>query len=224
MTDKELQRLKRGDLLEILLEQSKENEKLKIQLEEKEKVIEELNCRLDDRKIALQKAGTIAEASFKLNGIFEAAEKAAQQYHDNLEELYQQENDLFVKKETDTELKCAAMMQAMKERCDFMKEETTRICSEMENEMSEKCRIMEAETANRCQILEADIMKKSEELFSLTESRCKQREQEAEAKCAALDLKAKETVDKRWNELSKKLEDFYVTHQGIRELLSKPQI
>ena len=91
MEDRELQRLKRGDLLELLLEQSKENDSLKKALEEREKQIQELEKKLENRKIDLENAGTIAEASFKLNGVFEAAENAAKQYLENLEALYEKE-------------------------------------------------------------------------------------------------------------------------------------
>lgn len=224
MTDKELQRLKRGELLEILLEQSKENERLKLQLDKQNRVIEELNLKLEDRSITIREAGTIADASFKLNGVFDAAEKAAQQYLDNLKELYQKEQDSFTQKEKDTELKCTAMLQAMKERCYFMKEETTKKCNDMEMAVTEKCRNMEQEVRNRCQEIESETNRKSEELISLTEDKCRQREQEAEEKCIALDKKAKESVDKRWNELSVKLEEFYTAHQGIREILSMSKI
>ena len=41
-----------------------------------------------------------------------------------------------------------------------------------------------------------------------------------EERCRELDLKAKKDVDNRWNELSKRLEEFYATHAGIRELLA----
>lgn len=99
MNDKELQRLKRGELLEILLDQSRENENLKMQIEGQKREIEELKGKLSDRKIQLDKAGTIAEASFQLNGVFDAAEKAAQQYLDNLKLLYEREENTFVKKE-----------------------------------------------------------------------------------------------------------------------------
>ena len=79
---------------------------------------------------------------------------------------------------------------------------------------------MGTEVTNKCQTMEAEAIRKSEELSSLTEHKCRQRELEAEEKCAELDRKAKENVDKRWSELSTKLEDFYTTHQGIRELLA----
>ena len=72
MTDKEFKKLKRGDLLEVLLEQSRSIDDLKIQLQEKDDRIAFLNKKLEERKIDIQEAGTIAEASFKLNGVFEA--------------------------------------------------------------------------------------------------------------------------------------------------------
>lgn len=198
MTDKELQRLKRGELLEILLEQSRENEALKLQLEEKNKAIDELKEKLENRKIDLEKAGTIAEASFKLNGVFDAAEKAAQQYLENLQELYEREKTLCTKKETEFENKCAALMQATQERCDFMKEDTIKKCEEMEASVKQKC----------------------DELLTSTERKCKEREKESEERCIALDQKAKTDVDNRWNDLSKRLEDFYAAHEGLRELLA----
>lgn len=77
MTDKELRKLKRIEILELLLEQSKENERLKEQLAE-------MNKKLEDKEIAIKESGSIAEAALKLNGIFEAAQKAADQYLENL--------------------------------------------------------------------------------------------------------------------------------------------
>ena len=77
MTDKELKKLSRAELLEMLLSQSRENEQLKQQLAE-------ANEKLEAREISVDKAGTLAEAALKLNGVFEAAQAAADQYLDNL--------------------------------------------------------------------------------------------------------------------------------------------
>ena len=80
MTDKELRKLKRTDLLELLIEQSKEVESLK-------KRIEELEAELADRRLMIQESGSIAEAALKLNGVFEAAEAAAQEYLENIRRI-----------------------------------------------------------------------------------------------------------------------------------------
>ena len=76
MTDKELRRLSRGELLEMLIAQTEENRQLKIRLERAE-------AQLRDRRIAVEKAGSL-EAALQLNRVFEAADKAAQQYLENV--------------------------------------------------------------------------------------------------------------------------------------------
>ncbi len=80
MTDRELKKLSRAELLELLLEESKENEKLRAQVKEMEE-------QLKDRRILLGQAGSIAEAALRLNGVFEAAEAAAAQYVENVRRL-----------------------------------------------------------------------------------------------------------------------------------------
>lgn len=73
MTDKELKRLKRVDLLELLIAQSRENERLR-------KELEETRRELETKELKLEQAGSIAEAALQLNGVFEAAQAAADQY------------------------------------------------------------------------------------------------------------------------------------------------
>ena len=53
MTDKELRRLSRGELLEMLIAQAAENDQLKNRLEQAE-------AQLRDRKIAINNAGSLA--------------------------------------------------------------------------------------------------------------------------------------------------------------------
>lgn len=80
MTDRELKKLRRADLLEILVEQSREIEQLKAELEETRK-------ELDNRTIIIEKAGSLAEAALQLNHIFEAADAAARQYLENVKSM-----------------------------------------------------------------------------------------------------------------------------------------
>ena len=77
MTDKELKRLSRAELLEMLLTQTKVNEQLKQELTE-------ANARLATKELHVSQAGTLADAALALNGVFEAAQAAADQYLDNV--------------------------------------------------------------------------------------------------------------------------------------------
>jgi hypothetical protein len=87
MSDKELRRLSRMDLIEMLLEQSKHV----AELEEKLKDAEE---KLSSREILLDEAGNIAEAALRLNHIFEDAQAASEQYIQGLRDLYIRKNGL----------------------------------------------------------------------------------------------------------------------------------
>lgn len=85
MTDKELRRLSRSELLEMMISLTEENEKLKIRLEQAE-------AQLKDRRILVDKAGSIAEAALQLNHVFEAADRAVQQYLENVRQMVEERN------------------------------------------------------------------------------------------------------------------------------------
>ena len=81
MTTKDLKRLSRKQLLELLLEQTRRADILEIQLKAAE-------AKLNDRIILESEAGNIAEAALRLNGVFEAAQAAADQYLENIRHIY----------------------------------------------------------------------------------------------------------------------------------------
>lgn len=105
MTDRELQKLKRVELLQLLVEQSRELDALRRELEETKK-------QLADRELHMQEAGSIAEASMQLNGVFEAAQRAADQYLESIR--YQSKH---------VEEKCAALEATTRLRCEQMVKE-----------------------------------------------------------------------------------------------------
>lgn len=116
MTEKELRKLKRVELLEILVEQGKEIERLKAELSLCKEQLEEKQLRIDQ-------AGSIAEAAIQLNGVFEAAQAASAQYLENIKSLNERQEIV----------------------CQRMEEETRRKCEQRERETEEKCRCMLAE-------------------------------------------------------------------------------
>ena len=87
MTERELRKLSRADLLELLLWQRRENERLRAELEQS-------NRKLANREIILEHAGSIAEASLLLNGVFEAAQAACTQYIENIQLLSKRQEAL----------------------------------------------------------------------------------------------------------------------------------
>ena len=73
MTDKELRKLSRAELIDILFELQTQNENLTAENQE-------LAAQLESRQLQITEAGSIAEAALRLNGVFEAAQAAADQY------------------------------------------------------------------------------------------------------------------------------------------------
>ncbi len=77
MTDKELRRLNRADMMQMILDLTRENESLRNELRE-------TKAELENREIEISESGTLAEAALKLSGIFEAADVACMLYVENM--------------------------------------------------------------------------------------------------------------------------------------------
>lgn len=80
MTGKEMKKLRRSELLEMLIEQTKRGDEL-------EQEIKLLREQLQNRDLSLKEAGTLAEASLRINAVFEAADAAAAMYLENVRHL-----------------------------------------------------------------------------------------------------------------------------------------
>lgn len=80
MDDKQLKKLKREELLEIMLAQSEEIDRLTAR-------VAELEAEVSDRRIKFRKVGSLAEASLAATKYFEEAEKAAALYLENIKRV-----------------------------------------------------------------------------------------------------------------------------------------
>lgn len=103
MTERELKRLSRGDLLEMLLSLSRENEELRRQ-------VEDLQAQLNDRMIVVENAGSLAEAALQLNGVFQAAQEACDQYIENIRRRSERQEQVCIQMEQETKQKCERML------------------------------------------------------------------------------------------------------------------
>lgn len=80
--NKELKRMNRGELLELLITQIEENEKLSEQLDEARE-------KLEQKELTIHNAGTLAEAALRLNKVFEAADAAVSQYTESIKKMHE---------------------------------------------------------------------------------------------------------------------------------------
>ncbi|MBO5870273.1 MAG: hypothetical protein J6Q89_05930 [Clostridia bacterium] len=134
MADKELKRLSRSELLEMLISQSEENELLRGQ-------VKDLQNSLNERRIYIEQAGSIAEASLLINKVFESAEAAAQDYINNIKHLSDKQGDILKRNEEENQYLCQQMIEETKEKCKIIEndalKEAERIKSDAQQEASE---------------------------------------------------------------------------------------
>lgn len=125
MDEKELRKLNRKELLEILLEVTEENERLK------EEIIL-LKKNLRSKTMMIENAGSLAEASLKISKVFERVQLAADIYLRNIKQMEEQikkkqafldrtiskeEYDAFLQKEVQSEdFSSATQMDNQRER------------------------------------------------------------------------------------------------------------
>lgn len=122
MKQPDLRSLSRTDLLEMLIEQGEELEKLRSRNEELER-------QLETRSMHIKEAGSLAEAALMVSGIFEAAQAASDQYYQNIQVLAREQEESTQRAKTlleETEAKCAAMRDETQTECDRMIEKAKR--------------------------------------------------------------------------------------------------
>lgn len=120
MTDKELRHLNRRELLEILVDISRSNEELKQENAE-------LKARIEDRELRCSEAGSLAEAAFRLNGVFEAAQAAADQYLENVKNT----DSICARKQQEAEENAAAILNEARARARAVVEEAEKKAQEL---------------------------------------------------------------------------------------------
>ena len=127
MTGNDAKKLKRGELLELLIEQTEENQRLT-------KAMKKLEEQLAQRIILVEEAGSIAEAALGLSKVFEKAQDAADRY---LESVRQKEEE------------AQKLLRQTEQSCQQQLEKTRAQCEEMERQTRIECekRLAEAEAA-----------------------------------------------------------------------------
>lgn len=134
MKDRELKKLSRADLLQMLIERTRDNELMSAQVKELQEQLDIANTQLENRTIAISNAGSLAEAALQINGMIEATQRTAAQYLDNIKR----------------------MQEEQEKNCDKIEAERRRQADDLLRDAERKCRAMEAETRARCEEMKRD--------------------------------------------------------------------
>ena len=111
MTDRELRKLRRVDLLELLAQVSREKEALQDQ-------VAALQAQLAERQLNMDQAGTFAEASLRLSGVFADIDAAGAQYLYNIQQLSQKRTAACERLEAESRAQADAILAEAQTKAD----------------------------------------------------------------------------------------------------------
>lgn len=133
MTDKEFQRLKRAELVEIIYELQKNEAAL-------QRENDELRKRLEKKELSIANAGSIAEAALGLNGVFDAAQTAADQYLEEIQRVYRRADEEASKTVEDAKIQAAEILQQVEDESRTLREQTKSDVERMQKELNDSVR------------------------------------------------------------------------------------
>ncbi len=105
MTDKEFKRLNRAQLIEIIYQ-------LQIKMDELSEENQRLAAELADKRLRISRAGSIAEAALEMNNCLRSAQRAADQYLEEIRVLQAETEAQCQKILTDARTEAQAILTA----------------------------------------------------------------------------------------------------------------
>lgn len=141
MNSKEAKKLSRGDLLELLIEQTEENQRLT-------QKITRLEEALAQRLLVMEQSGSIAEAALAVTDVFEQAQDAADRYLLSIR-----------KKEEEAD----SLVSQARQKAQAILEQTEKECEQYKKEVLDRCAQLERETESKCEKLLRDAEQKARE-------------------------------------------------------------
>ena len=144
MTQYEMKKLSRKELLQLAAEESAQIRILQEHLEIAEN-------ELHKREININEAGSIAEASMKLSNVFEAAQEACRLYIDNIQRLSERQESICAEIEKETKEKAAAYEAEVISRCERLEKDTKEACEKLDMDTKAACEKLEKDTKTSCE-------------------------------------------------------------------------
>ena len=144
MTQYEMKKLSRKELLQLAAEESAQIRILQEHLEIAEN-------ELHKREININEAGSIAEASMKLSNVFEAAQEACRLYTDNIQRLSERQESICAEIEKETKEKAAAYEAEVISRCERLEKDTKEACEKLDMDTKAACEKLEQDTKISCE-------------------------------------------------------------------------
>ena len=113
--------------------------------------LEQAKKSLEKREIALNEAGSIAVAALQINGVFEAAQAASQQYIENIRSLSDRQAAICAQRDMENRVEVERKLKEAEEKCAAMEYASKRKCEAIEQEAKQKAEAYWGEVSKRLQ-------------------------------------------------------------------------
>ena len=226
MAEKELRRMSRPELIEIIYA-LKSNEE---SLQKKNAHLEE---QLNDRTIQISEAGSIAEAALQLNDIFSTAQIAADDYLTSIKaaNVSMEEEQKAAAKEAERVLaeaqaqaeqivaeanaEAARIMTMAKEKADNTLSEAEAASQHMTDTAQKKAEVLKAQSEDKAQTCVELAQKQSQDMITAAE----QKRDQLEEACREKSEETQKELEARWDAFEKRVGDVLSQHRELSMLL-----
>ena len=131
MAAKELKRMSRGDLLQLLIQKSQEVETLTEQLAQQDAQLKQISSSVEKQVQSYEKAGSLAEAAIASSNLIADAQKAADLYLAGIERMRLEQEAACEALLKEARIKAEALMNEVQQKCALMEADARRRCDEL---------------------------------------------------------------------------------------------
>lgn len=207
MTEKEIKRLNRQDLLILLGDQTERANQLEARLRKAEEMLLE-------RKLIQEQCGTMAEAALRLYNIFADADNAAAQYLEEIRVMKEKQGTLFAEVEAAAQKRSEELLSAVEEECLHRREEAERIVQSAQ----EKADKLIADAERRAQ----EEAQRAEEIIREAEQTALEKAKESDEIIRQAEQRAAEEIakiDAHWSEILQRIEKMESEYSWLHGIL-----
>lgn len=186
MMKNDAKNLKRSDLLELLIEQTEENQRLMNK-------ITQLETRLSERVIVMEQAGSIADAAMGLTDVFAQAQDSADRYLESIRRKLTEAEDTVRKAQEEAkqirrsaEEEAQELTRQTREKAEQIRRSAEEEAQELTRQTQEKAQALTKRTEAECALQREKTQADCKELERQNRAECQKRLAEAEQKAAEI--------------------------------------
>ena len=181
---------------------------------------------MEERNEFQSELGSIAAESMKVSGIFDVAQKAADEYLESIKKRSAEQearlariDEELAQKSKDTAIRCEKLLKDTQAECDRLSTETKSACDELYTRTRTQCDDMLTNTEKLCMQREESSKEKCREMEQSIETKCMNLAQQTKNKCNELEAETDAVVEEKWTQFQERLEKFIAAKEDLKEVM-----